>query len=230
MQNNYSYIQSLDDLLVLDSGEKTDYEFVIDNNCEKTCFYAKFNESNKKGFYLWLNDFNRKNIFEYINKFFILFDRPFGAMLQKYSPYSEEAKAVYESLYATKVIIESHFELGRKKWLIALSILTIISFVMITLILFVSIRKSESRNIKILQKEGFQRYEINAIIYGPYLLMFFLCLLIGKAISFYLYPTMDTFGIIIRFIPENFFFYFLIFFGVWSLSYVLSKWSQKWEI
>lgn len=223
LQSNYSNIQSLDDLLVLDGDEKADCEFVIDNNCEKAYFYAKFNESNKKGFYLWLNDSNRKNVFDYINRYFILFDTPFGTTLQKYDPYSKEEKAVNESLYAVKIIIEGHLELGRKKWLIVLSILTIISFVMITSILFVSIRKSESRNIKILQKEGFQRYEINAIIYGPYLLMFLLCLLIGKAISFYLYPTTDTVGTIIWFVPENFFFYFLIFFVVWALSYVLSK-------
>lgn len=230
LQNNYSNIQSLDDLLVLDSDEKADYEFVIDNNCEKACFYAKFDESNKKGFYLWLNDSNRKNVFEYINRYYILFDTPFGTILQKYDPYSKEEKTVNESLYTVKVIIEAHLEFGRKKWLIVLSILTIISFLMITSILLVSIRKNESRNIKILQKEGFQRYEINAIIYGPYLLMFLLCLLIGKAISFYLYPTTETFGTIIWFVPENFFFYFLIFLGIWSLSYVLSKRSQKWEI
>lgn len=230
LRKKYTSINSLSDLKVNSDYDKINYDFVIDNNVSGCNFWITDNGAKKTNFYLWLNDDNRQFVFEYINKFYIQLCSPNNEILLGYDEFSEKAQRINESIYAANKIIEGHFELGRKNWIIVLSILSIATFTIISVIMLISIRNSQMRNIKILEKEGFQRYEINTLIYVPYLLILTFNLLLGKILSFYLFPTKDSFGIMIGIIPENLIFYLFILFGVWTLSYMFSRRSQKWDI
>lgn len=231
LKNEYSQINSLDDLIARNfDGEILEYQFVIDESIEHNIFYVRDNNCAKYAFYLWLNDLNKVDVFNCVNKYFIkisLTDNESILGFDKHSPLYEK---IYNSIYGANKISEGHWNIKEKLWLVSMQIFTLVCYITITFILISSIKNKDAKNIKILEREGFQRYEVNALIYGPYLLILVFSLIIGKILSYYLFPTMDTFGFTISVVPENFALYSLILLAIWLLTYRYSKRRLKWEI
>lgn len=209
------------------NGEKV--EFIIDPSIDHNCIYTgKVGPLEPRTYYLWLNEKNKNDIFSIISNQYMKFYFIKNFSLYGFTENSNTTKKILDCEYAMNKIASNKFVFHNKSWLISLSIFMMVFYISITWILIKSIKRNEAKNIKLLKRFGMQRYEIHLVIFGPYLVLYLCALGLGKAISYYTFPTIETFHFIVGFIPENFILYLTVSILIWLLTYINSDWKEKW--
>ena len=203
-------------------------ELVIDESIKRNCIYSGANYKNKiKACYLWIDNDIKNDVFSTISNNYMNFSFIENYTLYDFSKYEDVCQEIKNSIQSMNIISRERYEYKNKMRLITLAIFLLVLYIFISLILVQSIKRNESKNIKLLNRFGFQRIEINGIIYGPYIMLHLIALGLSKALSYYLFPTKDYFEFVVWVIPENIILYLILTFFVWFMTYLYSGWKEN---